>query len=138
MQEKTHVKVNTVVRSTMKGATSVMVLKTRVTVMAGGMSWGCTDDQCNLDEKQRIGRTTAATKERRERQRWALRVLKIMVDELMGVGWRTRSNKMMLRLISHLPLDSCVDPQSAARHSGLIPFKRTIRNGDGPTIRPLN
>jgi hypothetical protein len=96
----------------MKGATSVMVLKTRVTVMAGGMSWGCTDGQCNLDGKQRIGRTTAATKERRERQRRALRVLKIMVDELMGVGWRTGSNKMMLKLISHLPISTVVSIRS--------------------------
>jgi hypothetical protein len=96
----------------MKGATSVMVLKTRVTVMAGGMSWGCTDGQCILDVKQRIGRTTAATKERRERQRRALRVLKIMVDELMGVGWRTGSNKMMLKLISHLPISTVVSIRS--------------------------
>jgi hypothetical protein len=35
----------------MKGATSVIVLKTRVTVIAGGISWGCTNGQRNSGEK---------------------------------------------------------------------------------------
>jgi hypothetical protein len=98
MKKETYVKVNTVVRSTMKGATSVMVLKTRVTVIAGGISWGCTNGQRNSGGKQ-YGHTTAVTKERREKQRKALRVLKTMVNEFTVCDLDQR---ILVGLISNL------------------------------------